>query len=99
VDDYATLDAFKTDVLGNPLELYKTVVPGDHILVYTGCGTSAKEITFNAGVSQIPTIGNEPVNYSYPMTFDSPHLKSQYKSGVVHIEFAGEKLDLGFSTD
>jgi hypothetical protein len=97
VADYPTLDTFKTAVLDNPLELYKTVVPGDHILVYTGCGATAKEITFNTGVSQIPTIGNEPVDYSHPMTFDSPYLKSNYKSGVIHIEYGGEKLKLDFS--
>jgi len=44
VADYPTLEAFKTAVLGNPPELYKTVVPGDHILVYSGCGATAKEI-------------------------------------------------------
>ena len=96
--DYPTLEAFKTDVLGNPIDLYKTVVPGDHILVYTGCGASAKEITINTGVSHIPTVGDDPVDYSYPMTFDSPYLKSEYKSGVVQIEFVGEKLELDFSS-
>jgi hypothetical protein len=85
-------------VLANPLRLYKTVVPGDHILVYTGCGDTAREITFNTGVSQIPTIGDEPVDYSYPMTFDSPYLKSTYKSGVVSINCGGENLVLDFST-
>ena len=96
--DYPTLGTFKTAVLANPLELYKTVVPGNHILVYTGCGDSAKEITFNAGVSQIPTIGDEPVDYSYPMTFDSPYLKSNYKSGIVSINCGDENLVLDFST-
>ena len=97
VADYPTLEAFKTAVFGNPLDLYKTVVPGDHMLVYSGCGATAKEIVFNTGVSQIPAIGHEPVDYSYPMTFDSPYLKSRYKSGVVHIEYGGEKLELDFS--
>jgi hypothetical protein len=98
VADYLTLEAFKLAVLGNPLELYKTVVPSDHILVYTGCGDSAKEITFNTGVSQIPTIGDEPVDYSYPMTFESPYLKSNYKSGLVHVNCGDENLVLVFST-
>jgi hypothetical protein len=97
VADHTTLDAFKTAVLDNPLELYKTVVPGDHILVYTGCGQSAREITFNTGVSQIPTIDGEPVNYSHPMTFDSPYLKSEYKSGLIEIEYGSDKLVLDFS--
>jgi len=98
VSDYPTLEAFKSAVLDRPLELYKTVVPGDHILVYTGCGAAAREVTFNTGVSQIPTIGNEPVDYSYPMTFDSPYLKSNYRSGVIHIEYGDERLELDFSS-
>jgi hypothetical protein len=95
--DYATLETFMADVLENPIALYKTVVPGDNILVYTGCGANAKEIVFSAGAPQIPTIGNKPVNYSYPMTFDSPYLKSEYKSGKIHIEYGGETLNLDFS--
>ncbi|QHI70623.1 hypothetical protein [Tichowtungia aerotolerans] len=95
--DYPTLEEFMADVLDNPIALYKTVVPGDNILVYTPCGKDAKEMVFNCGTVQIPTIGNEPVNYSYPMTFDSPTLKSKYKSGKIRIEFGGETLDLDFS--
>lgn len=98
VADYPTLNAFKTTVLNNPLALYKTVVPGDHILVYTGCGKPTQEITFNTGVSQIPTIGNEPINYSHPMTFDSPYLKSKYKSGIIQIDYDGETHTLDFSS-
>lgn len=95
--DHATLESFKDAVLGNPLALYKTVVPGDHILVYTGCGNNTPEITFNTGVSQIPTIGGKPVNYSHPLTFDSPYLRSEYKSGRISIEYGDERLDLDFS--
>jgi hypothetical protein len=95
--DYVSLDAFRNAVLGCSLDLYKTVVPGDHILVYTGCSHSAKEIVLNTGVSQIPTIGGEPVDYNHPMTFDSPYLKSSYKSGQVKITYDGGRLDLDFS--
>ena len=96
--DYSNLNAFKTAVLANAVALYKTVVPGDHILVYTGAAEGAKEITFNTGVSEIPTIGGDPVDYSYPMTFDSPFLTSEYKSGVVRIEYGDEKLQLDFTS-
>jgi hypothetical protein len=85
------------DILDNPVALYKTVVPGNHILTYTGIGEEAEEIVFNASVPEIPTIGNEPVNYSHPMTFDSPYLKSEYKSGKIHIEYDNEILDLDFN--
>lgn len=95
--DYATLEAFMADVLDNPIALYKTVVPGDNILVYTGNGTDAREIVFNGGAQEIPTIAGEPVNYAYPMTFDSPYLKSSYKSGKIQMAFAGTALELDFS--
>jgi hypothetical protein len=95
--DYATLEAFMADVLDNPIALFKTVVPGDNILVYTGCGAAAKEIVFSAGAPQIPTIGNNPINYSNPMTFDSPYLKSEYKSGKIKIRYGSETLNLDFS--
>jgi hypothetical protein len=52
---------------------------------------------FNAGVPQIPTIDGEPVNYSYPMTFDSPYLKSEYESGKILIEYGGEQHNLDFT--
>lgn len=95
--DFQSLENFMADVLDNPVALYKTVVPGDNILVYTPCGDDAEEIVFNCGNVQIPTIGNEPVDYSYPMTFDSPTLKSEYKSGKIRIEYGGETIDLDFS--
>jgi hypothetical protein len=97
VADYPTMDDFMGDVLDNPIALYKTVVPGDHILIYTGCGAKAKAIEINVGVMQIPTIGNVPVNYSYPMTYDSPYLKSEYKSGKIELQFGEEKLKLDFN--
>lgn len=95
--DYPTLEAFMADVLDNPIALYKTVVPGDNVLVYTGCGDDAQEIVFNCGARQIPMVGGESIDYSYPMTFDSPYLKSEYKSGKIRVEYDGESLDLDFS--
>jgi hypothetical protein len=95
--DYPTLADFIADVVDNPIALYKTVMPGSNILVYSGCTADAPEIVFNAGVPQIPTIGGEPVNYSYPMTFDSPYLKSEYGSGKILIEYGGEQRSLDFT--
>jgi hypothetical protein len=94
--DHPTLTDFIADVIDNPTALHKTVVPGYHILVYTGCAADAPEIVFNAGVPQVPTVGGEPVNYSHPMTFDSPYLKSEYGSGKIHVEYGGEPLILDF---
>jgi hypothetical protein len=95
--DYPTLDAFMADVLDNPLRLYKTVVPWSHILVYTGCGKDAPEIVFSAGTNEIPTVGGKYVDYAYPMTFESPYMRSAYKSGKVELQFGGERLSLDFT--
>ena len=56
----------------------------------------AKELVLNSGVMQVPTVGNQYVNYNYPMTFDSPYLKSEYKSGKIEIQYGNEKLNLDF---
>jgi hypothetical protein len=98
-EDYATLEAFMTDVLDNPLALHKTVVPGDHILVYTGCGKDAQEIVFSCAAPQLPTVGGRSVNYSYPMTWESPFIKSEYKSGRVQIDYAGEQWARDFTKE
>lgn len=44
-------------------------------------------------------IGDEPVNYGFPFTFDSPTLRCSYKSGRVRIEYDGEAMSLDFSTN
>jgi len=97
VADYATLEDFMADVLDNPLALYKTVVPGDHILVYTGSGKGAEEIVFGCAAPQVPTIGGRLVDYAFPKTWDSPYLSSDYKSARIRLEYGGERVDLDFS--
>lgn len=95
--DHPTLEDFIADVLDNPIALYKTVVPGYEVLVYTGCGPDAEEIVFNAATSEMPTVGGKYIDYSYPMAFDSPYLKSKYKSGKIKINYGGEELKLDFT--
>jgi hypothetical protein len=96
-EDYPTLEAFMEDILDNDLKLYQNVVPGYNTLVYTGCGEEAEEIVFNAGTLEIPTVGGEYIDYSYPMAFESPYMRSTYKSGVIHCDYAGKSLVLDFT--
>ena len=84
-------------MLDNPLALYKTVVPGSHVLVYRGCGNTAEEIVYNAGVPAISTIGGRPVDFRPAAVFDSPSLHSVYKSGKILLQYDGERLELDFS--
>ena len=91
-DHHGSLEHFMADVLDNPLVLDKTVVPGFHVLRYRGCGEDAKEIIFNLANSEIPFIGGERVNYAPEVLFDSPYLKSEYKSGVIIARKGDEEL-------
>ena len=95
-DDYKSLAAFMDDVLDNPIALHKTVVPGFHIFVYTGSSPGGDEIVLNAGAPDIPTIGGEGVDYSYDMLFDSPFMRSEYKSGVVTLSHTGDQTIIDF---
>ncbi len=95
--DHPKMEDFMADVLDNPIVLYKTVVPGYNILVYTGCGDNAKKIVFNAANIEMPTVGGEYIDYSYPMTFDSPYMSSAYKSGIITLQNGDEKLIRDFN--
>jgi hypothetical protein len=94
---HASFQAFMSDVLDNPIALYKTVVPGFHVLTYTGTGKDAKEIVFNLGAPEIPTVGGKYLNYEHPWTFDSPYLRSPYKSGVVTLRYRDEERVFDFN--
>ena len=84
-EHHGSLEDFMDDVLDNFLVLDKTVVPGFHVLRYRGCGGDAREIIFNLANNEIPFVGQERVNYAPDMLFDSPYLKSSYKSGIIEI--------------
>ncbi|MEX0332420.1 MAG: hypothetical protein AB3N64_13445 [Puniceicoccaceae bacterium] len=82
---HATLEDFMEDILDNFIVLDQTVVPGYHVLRYRGCGDSAKEITFNLSNNEIPMLDGVSIDYAPELLFDSPYLKSVYKSGIVEI--------------
>jgi len=94
---YQSFENFMTSILGNPIALYKTVSPGCNILVYSPYGADKEEMVFNAANDDIPMIDGKYIDYSYPMTFDSPYLKSAYKSGKVELQFGDEHLSLDFT--
>jgi len=94
---HASLEAFKKDVLDNPLKL-KQVIAGRYILTYKGCGPEAKELELNCANQQSPKIGGEVLTYDCP-TFDSPWLQGATGSGVITLTgpLSGEKLVLDFN--
>jgi hypothetical protein len=94
---HETLEAFMDDILDNPLVLDKTVVPGFHVLRYRGCGEDAPELYFNLANSEISMVGGERVDYAPDMLFDSPYLRSEYKSGLIAVRKGDEKLVLDFN--
>lgn len=96
-EQHASLEHFMDDVLDNPLHLVKTVVPGFHVLKYTGCGDDAKEITFNLANNEIPFVDGKRINYAPDKLFDSPYLQSEYKSGEIEIRKGKHLLKLDFN--
>jgi hypothetical protein len=96
-DKDSNFNSFIQKVIANPPKQHKTVVPGFHTLIYTGIHPSAKELVFNAGAPQIPYIDGQAVNYSYPMTFDSPYISSKYLSGKVLLRKGDKELTIDYS--
>lgn len=94
---YGGFEDFIIQTLEAPVALHKTVVPGFHILLFTPPNENPKEIVFNAANNEIPILDGEYISYEHPMTFDSPYLKSEFRSGRIRIEYKGESLDLDFS--
>jgi len=94
---HGDFDAFIERVKKARLELYKTAVPGFDQVVFTPPEDDAPEMVFNAGNMAIPRIGGQYINYEHPMTFDSPYIKSNYKSGKITIRYGEEALDLDFT--
>ena len=94
--DFATLEDFQKAILSNPLQLLSTVVPDYEVVVYTGSGPGAKEIIFNAATTEMPTVGDEYINYAPAKLYDSPYMQSDYNSGIVTVEKGDQKLILDF---
>jgi hypothetical protein len=87
---------FQQAVLANTIRI-RPLVAGNYELYYRGSGPEAKELVFNHDSNALPTVGGEPVNFSHPHVFDSPHLFSKYNSGVVTIRRGHEELTLDFT--
>jgi polygalacturonase len=95
---HKTLEAFMDDILDNPLVLDKTVVAGFNILRYRGCGENAGEMYFNLTNEEISMLDGERIDYSPDMLFESPYIKSKYKSGIIKISKDDQELVLDFNS-
>ncbi|NND04906.1 MAG: hypothetical protein HKN87_00880 [Saprospiraceae bacterium] len=91
---YNSLEDFIAAILKNPVTLEKTVVPGFHVLKYESL--KGTEFYFNLANNEIPMVNGEYINYTPDMVFDSPYLKSKYKSGIVKIRKDGQEQVLDF---
>ena len=94
---FGSFKGFMAKTLQAPIALHKTVVPTFNILLFTPPVENAPEMVFNAANNEIPMLDNEYINYAHPLTFDSPYIHSEYRSGKIRIEYDGETLDLDFS--
>ena len=99
---FGSFEAFKAATQQARIALHKTVVPSFNLLLFTPPGRDSKdvpEMVFNAANNEIPMLNDQYISYEHPLTFDSPYLKSEYKSGKVWIAFAGESLELNFADE
>jgi hypothetical protein len=95
--NHPTLEEFMADILDNPLILDKTVVPGWHVLRYRGCGEDAKEMYFNLANNEMSMVDGQRIDYAPSMLFDSPYIKSEYKSGVITVTKDDLEMVLDFN--
>ncbi|MDD7985317.1 hypothetical protein PQO01_10170 [Lentisphaera marina] len=96
-NQFVNFSNFMKEVAQSDCQLYKTVVPTFNILTFTPPDKDASEMEFNAANTAIPTVDGKAINYEYPMTFDSPYIKSKYGSGIIDIQYDGKKLKLDFN--
>lgn len=85
-------------ILSNKLEIHNTVVTHETKLIVIYKGAEADEIVFNgANQYDVPTVGDEYIEYAYPKTFDSPYLEADYNRGVVTIKKGGHRQVMDFT--
>jgi hypothetical protein len=82
---FPSLEAFMQAVLGNRLELIKTVVPGWYRLVYKGTGENAATLHLNLANKEIPTVNGTALDYTPERVLHSPFIESDYDSGVIRL--------------
>lgn len=87
--NYSSFDEFRVNVLDNDLSL------NNNILHYISVNGDA--FTFFADYSEVPQINGIPVDYAPAKVYDSPFLKSDWNSGVVHIQKGTRSLTLDFN--
>jgi hypothetical protein len=76
VDQYATFDAFKADILDNT----RTYAGG----VFNYTASNGTTFTFYSAATT-PLVNGSPINYSPAYLFDSPFMKSTWLSGKITI--------------
>jgi hypothetical protein len=87
--NYKSFEDFRSKILGNAMDYSESV------LTYTGL--YGDTFTFFADYSKPPKINNEPVNYAPEKVYDSPFLKSDWNSGIVHIQKGTRSVVLDFN--
>ena len=93
--DHKSLEDFIDKILLNSIVLEKTVVPGFHVLRYTGL--NGKEYYLNLANNEIPMVDGKRINYAPEMVFDSPFIRSKYKSGEVMLKSKEMEMVLDFA--
>jgi hypothetical protein len=89
--DYADFAAFQSAALAQSIAFEKSV------LTYRSLG--GDELTFYADQSRLPEINGTAVDLAPEKVYDSPFVQSKWDSGVVTIQYGGEKHVLNFNEE
>lgn len=88
-ENYKSFEEFQSRVIANAMTF------ANNIVNYSGI--YGDTFTFYADYSKVPHINNKAVDYAPAKVCDSPFLKSEWNSGVVHIQKGTRSLTLDFN--
>jgi hypothetical protein len=87
--DYADLGTFGVKLAERQCEM-----AGD-VLTYESL--AGHRLTLHAGYASVPEIDGDPVDYAPERVYDSPHIRSDWDSGLVRLQYGSDRVDLDFN--
>ena len=89
--EYASVEGFQEAVVGTEMKVE------DGEVRYQGL--SGDRFTLNTDYSSVPEVNGEAVNYAPQYVYDSPHVRSEWDSGVVTVGYGGDEKVLDFNVE
>ena len=87
--DYADVDTF-----GAKLAERRCEMAGEALTYESLAG---HRLTLHSDYDRVPEIDGHPVEYAPERVYDSPHIQSEWDSGLVRLQYGSERVDLDFN--